>query len=869
LRQPKGPLPAGAATRSLAVGDVDGDGHPDLVVGNGSPDVVDVFHGNGRGAFTQSGTATVGTEADSLALADVNGDGILDLVAGNYQNSTISVALGNGDGTFVAAGPAMAVGALPVSLALGSLDTAQTTAEDTALVFGAAHGNAIIIGDGDGDTQTVTLRVGHGTLTLGDDTHVTISQGGEGQASLSISGTLAEVNEALDGLTYTPDANFNGSGADADKLTVTSDDRFEATSLSATITVTPVADAPTMSGPAGFSASWQHALDLTGQGLAVGDVDGSGDAETVTLTVGEGALAASAGNSGATVSGGGASLTISGTVAEIDALLGGAGTGTLTYLDDSATPAASTTLAVHVAGGDGFDGDGSFAIAIGVPTATAESYTLDEDTALTVPAASGVLANDHGPNGDALQAALLSGPAHGSVSLAADGSFVYTPDANFNGADSFVYQATDGAAASTPTTVGLTIAPVEDAPTAANDSAAVTEFHAVTGNVVTGAAGGSGGDSDVDGDSLAVIAVALAAGTAGHVGVALAGNYGTLTLAPDGSYSYLADPKAPVDAGTTVDDRFTYTVSDGHGGTATAELTIAVTGAASGTDGNDTISGGGGSDLLHGNPGDDTVSGGDSNDDIRGGSGNDTLLGNHGSDVLYGGAGDDVLLGRTGNDLLRGGSGNDHLNGGSGNDQLFGGAGDDHLTGMWGDDTMAGGAGNDRLVGDLGNDILTGGQGDDDLFGGAGRDTLSGGAGRDHLYGNAGNDTLLGGGDNDVLDGGLGRDTLTGGGGRDTFVFDTALRAHTPDTITDFVPWADRIELAHTVFSALPLARHLAATEFSGDGQAHTADQHILYDSHDGWLVYDANGSAPGGGTHFATLAHDLHITAADFLVVA
>ena len=67
-----------------------------------------------------------------------------------------------------------------------------------------------------------------------------------------------------------------------------------------------------------------------------------------------------------------------------------------------------------------------------------------EDTALTVAAASGVLANDSDPDGDTLSAVLVTGPAHGTLILNAAGSFTYTPAANFNGADTFTYKANDG-----------------------------------------------------------------------------------------------------------------------------------------------------------------------------------------------------------------------------------------------------------------------------------------------------------------------------------------------------------------------------------------------------------------------------------------
>src|SRR2546430_13036551 len=79
------------------------------------------------------------------------------------------------------------------------------------------------------------------------------------------------------------------------------------------------------------------------------------------------------------------------------------------------------------------------------PVAHNDSYTLAEDTTLTV-AAPAILANDSDADGDTLLAALVSGPAHGSLALNPNGALTYTPAANFNGTDSFTYKVNDGQA---------------------------------------------------------------------------------------------------------------------------------------------------------------------------------------------------------------------------------------------------------------------------------------------------------------------------------------------------------------------------------------------------------------------------------------
>ena len=98
------------------------------------------------------------------------------------------------------------------------------------------------------------------------------------------------------------------------------------------------------------------------------------------------------------------------------------------------------------------------------PVATNDTYSTNEDTALTV-AAPGVLGNDSDPDGDALTAARVSGPSNGTVLLNGDGSFTYTPAANFNGSDSFTYQVSDGVASSSAATVSIAVGQVNDTPT--------------------------------------------------------------------------------------------------------------------------------------------------------------------------------------------------------------------------------------------------------------------------------------------------------------------------------------------------------------------------------------------------------------------
>ncbi len=128
------------------------------------------------------------------------------------------------------------------------------------------------------------------------------------------------------------------------------------------------------------------------------------------------------------------------------------------------------------------------------PVAVADTYSTAEDAALNV-TASGVLGNDSDPDGPLpLQASLVTGPSNGVLVLGANGSVLYTPNANYNGPDSFTYQAYDGAAAySNTVSVSITVTPANDAPVA---HTVVTSTSEDTTKAVTM------DGTDVDGDPL-------------------------------------------------------------------------------------------------------------------------------------------------------------------------------------------------------------------------------------------------------------------------------------------------------------------------------------------------------------------------------
>jgi Ca2+-binding RTX toxin-like protein len=154
---------------------------------------------------------------------------------------------------------------------------------------------------------------------------------------------------------------------------------------------------------------------------------------------------------------------------------------------------------------------------------------------------------------------------------------------------------------------------------------------------------------------------------------------------------------------------------------------------------------------------------------------------------------------------------------------------------------------------------------------GGGNDLFNGkGAHRPvEVVGGDGDDRLIGGKGNDTVNGNGGHNTLTGGPGHDHFLFDTPLDpVHNTDRVTDFKHGVDKIDLGRGVFTNLNASGALHAGMFHGGPGAQDADDRIIYNPANGWLIYDSNGSGPGHASHFATLALHLTLTSTDFEVL-
>jgi hypothetical protein len=178
------------------------------------------------------------------------------------------------------------------------------------------------------------------------------------------------------------------------------------------------------------------------------------------------------------------------------------------------------------------------------PLAVADQGNVNEDGSVVID----LLSNDTDADGDALSISGVGQGTLGSVVNNGNGTVTYTPNSNANGADSFSYTVSDGQAAANGL-VSVTIAPVNDAPNAVNDSANVDGNSSVVISVLTN-------DSDIEGDTLSISSV-----TQGSIGSVVNNGNGTLTYTPS------------VNANDT--DSFTYTVSDGtDSASATVNITI-------------------------------------------------------------------------------------------------------------------------------------------------------------------------------------------------------------------------------------------------------------------------------------------------------
>ncbi|MGF1523393.1 MAG: Ig-like domain-containing protein [Leptolyngbyaceae cyanobacterium] len=486
---------------------------------------------NGADSFTY--TVSDGELTDS-ATVDITVNAVNDApvaaddAAATGESTTATIAvLGNdsdvdGDDLFVDAVGAAANG----TVVINDDGTVAYTPDDG---FSGEDSFTYTVSDGNGgtDTATVTVTVSadptnapvaeDDAFSTDEDTALSDSvaandsdaDGDDLTFSLSADVSSGTLSFNADGsFDYTPDADFNGT----DSFTYEVSDGEFSDVATATITVAPVNDEPIANDDA---ASTGEGVTVEINALA-NDTDVDGDALSIDEV-------------GVPVNG---NVSVEGDSIFYTPNNGFTGTDTFSYTiadGNGGTSTANVTVTVS--------GDPNAA-----PVAIDDAFSTDEDTVLS----GDVSTNDSDADGDNLAFALVSEAADGAVSVNADGTFSYTPNADFNGSDSFVYEVTDGQLAATATAT-ITVAPINDAPVAANDTANTVVDTPVTIDVLDN-------DADVDGDVLSA-----APGAAAN---------GTVTLNEDGTVSYTPN------AGFSGTDSFTYVVSDGE---LTDEATVTVT----------------------------------------------------------------------------------------------------------------------------------------------------------------------------------------------------------------------------------------------------------------------------------------------------
>jgi hypothetical protein len=338
---------------------------------------------------------------------------------------------------------------------------AQSVAEDTALPMAG-----VSVADVDSSALTTTLNVSSGTLNVTAGAGVS----GNGTGNVTITGTAAQINAALAGLSYTGNLNFNG----ADTLTIATSDTIATDTDTIAITVNAVNDAPVNTVPGAQSVAEDTILPIAG--VSVADVDSS--ALTTTLSVAHGILNVTA---GAGVSGNGtASVTITGTAAQINTALAGLSyTGNLNFN-------GADTLTIATSDGIATDAD-TIAITVNAvndaPVNTVPgAQSVAEDTALPIAGVSvadvdgGALTTTLSVSSGSLTVIAGTGAGitgNGSISVTITGTAAqinaslaglsYTGNLNFNGADTLTVTTSDGTAIDTDT-IAINVNPVNDAP---------------------------------------------------------------------------------------------------------------------------------------------------------------------------------------------------------------------------------------------------------------------------------------------------------------------------------------------------------------------------------------------------------------------
>ncbi|MBU3581993.1 tandem-95 repeat protein, partial [Polynucleobacter sp. AP-Capit-er-40B-B4] len=349
--------------------------------------------------------------------------------------------------------------------------------------------------------------------------------------------------------TYTPTANF--SGTDTFTYTVTDAASGEVLTKTVTVTITPVNDTFADTNEA---VSTPEDTPISGNVIDAGLTSGDGPITLTGFQV--------AGDSTVYTDGQTATITGVGTIT-----IGADGAYTFTPVANYYGTVPTVTYSLTDDSGATV-GDTSTLIITVTPvvdlTAANDTNTTPEDT----PVNGTVVANDSTTSGGTLAYAKATDPAHGTVTVAADGTYTYTPTANFSGTDTFTYTVTDAASGEVLTkTVTVTITPVNDTFVDSNEVIVSPQGVSINNNVID--SGLTSGDGPITLTSFQVAGdstVYTAGQTATITGV------GTITIGADGAYTF-----TPTASFHGVVPTVTYSLTDDSGATVGDTSTLDIT----------------------------------------------------------------------------------------------------------------------------------------------------------------------------------------------------------------------------------------------------------------------------------------------------
>ncbi len=451
-------------------------------------------------------------------------------------------------------------------------DETNSVDEDGTLVVadGAAGDLLNNASDTDGGTLTITgfSVAGHaGPFAVG--TAYTIT--GVGSVTINANGSYS----------FTPVANYAGA---VPAITYTVSDGQGGTDTSTLqLSITSINDAPTDGDE---TNSVDEDATLTVADGAAGDLlNNASDLDGGTLTITGFSVAGHAGPF--TV---GTAYTIAG-VGSITINANGSYSFTPVANYAGAVPAITYTVSDGQGGTDTSTLQLSITSINDAPTDGDETNSVDEDATLTVAdgAAGDLLNNASDTDGGTLTITGFSVAGHagpftvgtaytitgvGSVTINANGSYTFSPVANYAGAvPAITYTVSDGQGGTNTSTLQLSITSINDAPTDGDETNSVDEDATLT--VADGAAGDLlNNASDLDGGTLTITGFSVA-GHAGPFAVGTAytiAGVGSITINANGSYSF-----TPVANYAGAVPAITYTVSDGQGGTDTSTLQLSIT----------------------------------------------------------------------------------------------------------------------------------------------------------------------------------------------------------------------------------------------------------------------------------------------------